>query len=74
MTITRRQALILTAAPLFAQSSPKLAITMDDAHWQLIPEDRRTAAESRLLEDLSRARRSQLRNTACQSLVVSQLA
>ena len=56
MTITRRQALILTAAPLFAQSRPKVAITMDDAHWQLIPEDRRTTAESRLLEHLSHTR------------------
>jgi peptidoglycan-N-acetylglucosamine deacetylase len=54
--MTRRQALILTAAPLFAQSRPKVAITMDDAHWQLVPEDRRTAAESRLLEHLSHTR------------------
>jgi peptidoglycan-N-acetylglucosamine deacetylase len=56
MLMTRRQALILTAAPLFAQSRPKVAITMDDADWQLIPEDHRAAAESRLLKHLSPTR------------------
>lgn len=54
--MTRRQALILTAAPLLAQSRPKVAITMDDVRWQLIPEDRRPEAEARLLEHLGKTR------------------
>jgi peptidoglycan/xylan/chitin deacetylase (PgdA/CDA1 family) len=56
MRPTRRQALALAASPLFAQSRPRVAITMDDVNWQMIPEGRRTEAESRLLEHLGATR------------------
>jgi peptidoglycan-N-acetylglucosamine deacetylase len=56
MRITRRQALALSAAPLFAQTRPKVAITMDDVHWQIIPEERRAEAEVRLLEHVRNIR------------------
>ena len=56
MVITRRQALILCAAPAFAQVRPRVAITMDDVRWQQIPEIRRAEAEMRLLESLSTTR------------------
>jgi peptidoglycan/xylan/chitin deacetylase (PgdA/CDA1 family) len=51
--VTRRQALALCAAPLFAQTRPRVAITMDDVRWQIIPDDRRAEAEKRLLMSLS---------------------
>lgn len=41
MKITRREALILCATPLLAQTRPWVAITMDDVRWQIIPENRR---------------------------------
>ena len=50
--ITRRGALLLCAAPLLAQSRPRVAITMDDVAWQDIPENRRAEAEDRLLNSL----------------------
>jgi peptidoglycan/xylan/chitin deacetylase (PgdA/CDA1 family) len=52
MKITRREALLVSAVPLLAQTRPKVAITMDDVRWQIIPEDRRPEAEARLLEHL----------------------
>ncbi len=55
MKITRRDALALCAAPLLAQTRPRVAITMDDVRWQLIPEDRRREAE-RLLSNLGKSR------------------
>ena len=54
--ITRREALVLSTAPLFAQSRPSVAITMDDVRWQNIPEDPRGDAEARLLEHLGKTR------------------
>lgn len=56
MTITRRQALALCTTPLLAQTRPRVAITMDDARWQLIPDDRRPEAEQRLLSHLGKTR------------------
>jgi len=56
MTVNRRQALTLCAAPLFAQTRPKVAITMDDVRWQIIPESRRPEAEERLLGHLDKTR------------------
>jgi peptidoglycan-N-acetylglucosamine deacetylase len=56
MRITRREALVLGATPLFAQTRPSVAITMDDVLWQSIPEDRRPEAEERLLEHLGKNR------------------
>jgi hypothetical protein len=56
MGITRRQALVLCAAPLLAQARPRVAITMDDVRWQIIPEDGRPEAEERLLEHLGKTR------------------
>src|SRR5215471_7418090 len=56
MTITRREALALCAAPAFAQERPRVAITMDDVSWQKIPEGRRAEAEQRLLDSLTRMR------------------
>jgi peptidoglycan-N-acetylglucosamine deacetylase len=52
--MTRREALALAAAPLLAQSRPRVAITMDDVGWQAIPEDRRAEAEERLLDSLAK--------------------
>ena len=56
MNVTRRGLLALGASPLLAQTRPAVAITMDDAAWQLIPEDRRAAAEERLLAHLRKTR------------------
>jgi peptidoglycan/xylan/chitin deacetylase (PgdA/CDA1 family) len=56
MRISRRKALVLCATPLFAQTRPRIAITMDDVRWQMIPEDRRLEAEERLLQHLGRTR------------------
>ena len=56
MRITRREALVLSAVPLVAQTRPKVAITMDDVRWQFIPEDRRPEAETRLLGHLGQTR------------------
>ena len=53
---TRREILALGALPLLARPRPAVAITMDDVRWQLIPEDRRADAESRLLERLGATR------------------
>jgi peptidoglycan-N-acetylglucosamine deacetylase len=47
--MTRREALALLAAPAFAQARPRVAITMDDVGWQMLPEERRAEAEERLL-------------------------
>lgn len=54
--MTRREALALCAAPLLAQNRSRVAITMDDARWQIIPEVRRAEAEDRLLSALSKTR------------------
>lgn len=54
--MTRREALALCAAPLLAQNRSRVAITMDDARWQIIPEVRRVEAEDRLLSALSKTR------------------
>ena len=56
MRITRREALVLGATPLIAQTRPRVAITMDDVRWQIIPEDRRPEAEERLLKHLDKTR------------------
>jgi len=56
MKITRREALALCAAPLFAQARPRVAITMDDVRWQMFPEAGRTHAEERLLTHLAKTR------------------
>ncbi len=56
MKVTRREALLFSASPLLAQSSPRVAVTMDDVRWQIIPEDRRAEAEVRLLEHLGDTR------------------
>jgi hypothetical protein len=56
MTMTRREALFLCAAPALAQVRPRVAITMDDVWWQKIPEDRRVEAEERLLNSLAKTR------------------
>ncbi len=56
MTITRRDTLFLGAAHLLAPVQPKIAITMDDAGWQAIPEARRAEAEQRLLSSLGQTR------------------
>jgi peptidoglycan-N-acetylglucosamine deacetylase len=56
MRINRRKALALCAIPLVARTRPKVAITMDDVGWQIIPEDRRPDAETRLLEHLGKTR------------------
>jgi peptidoglycan-N-acetylglucosamine deacetylase len=56
MRITRREALVLCAAPLLAQTRPRVAITIDDVRWQMIPEDRRPEAEERLLRHLGKTR------------------
>src|SRR4051812_33278160 len=56
MRITRCEALVLCATPLFAETRRRVAITMDDARWQIIPEDRRPEAEERLLHHLGRTR------------------
>jgi peptidoglycan/xylan/chitin deacetylase (PgdA/CDA1 family) len=56
MRITRREALVLCATPLLAQTRPRVAITMDDVRWQIIPEDRRPEAEERLLMHLGKTR------------------
>lgn len=54
MRVTRREALILSAAPLLGQERSRVAITMDDVDWQSIPEDRRADAEERLLNHLAK--------------------
>ncbi len=54
MLISRREALLQSAVPLLAQARPSIAITMDDVHWEYIPEDRRSEAEDRLLSHLSK--------------------
>jgi peptidoglycan-N-acetylglucosamine deacetylase len=51
--ITRRDALVMFATPLLAQTRPRVAITMDDVQWQTIPEDCRAEAEARLLDHLT---------------------
>jgi peptidoglycan/xylan/chitin deacetylase (PgdA/CDA1 family) len=56
MRITRREALALSVTPLIAQTRPRVAITMDDVRWQIIPQDRRTDAEERLLKHLGKTR------------------
>lgn len=56
MRITRRHALLLCSTPLFGQSRPRVAITMDDVRWQLLPEERRSEAEARLLNHLRHTR------------------
>jgi peptidoglycan-N-acetylglucosamine deacetylase len=56
MTITRRESLILCAAPALAQVRPRVAITMDDVWWQKIPENRRAESEERLLSSLAKTR------------------
>jgi peptidoglycan/xylan/chitin deacetylase (PgdA/CDA1 family) len=56
MSITRREALALCAAPLAAQTRPRVAITVDDVRWQDIPKDRRPEAEERLLTHLGKTR------------------
>jgi peptidoglycan-N-acetylglucosamine deacetylase len=56
MRLTRREALALCATPLLAQARPRVAITMDDVRWQIIPEDRRPEAEERLLKHLGKTR------------------
>ena len=47
--LDRRSVLALLAAPAFAQSRPRVAITMDDVQWPNIPEARRAGAEEALL-------------------------
>jgi hypothetical protein len=47
---------MLCAAPFFARSRPKVAITIDDVRWQMIPEARRMDAEERLLTHLGKTR------------------
>ena len=54
MKISRREALILGATPLLAQARPRIAITIDDVRWQIIPEDLRPEAEERLLKHLGK--------------------
>lgn len=54
--VTRREALFLLAAPALAQGRSRVAITMDDARWQMIPEARRSEAEDRLLISLAKTR------------------
>lgn len=55
--IRRRDALALCAtAPLFARPRPKVAITIDDVRWQIIPEARRAEAEERLLTHVNKTR------------------
>ena len=56
MRITRREALVLYATPLLAQTRPRVAITMDDVWWKMIPEDRRRKTEERLLSQLRKTR------------------
>lgn len=56
MAITRRAALTMFAAPLFAQDRPRVAITMDDVWWKSIPEALRARAEERLLDSLGKTR------------------
>ncbi len=54
--MTRRETLFFAASPLLAQASPRVAVTMDDVRWQIIPEDRRGEAEMRLLKHLGKTR------------------
>jgi peptidoglycan-N-acetylglucosamine deacetylase len=53
----RREALVLcSTAPLFARSRPKVAVTIDDMRWELIPATWRTEANERLLTQLGKTR------------------
>jgi peptidoglycan/xylan/chitin deacetylase (PgdA/CDA1 family) len=53
----RRQVLSLcAAAPLVAGSRQRVAITIDDVRWELLPDDWRTKADERLLTHLGKAR------------------
>jgi len=65
MKISRRQAVVFCAAPLLAQTRPRVAITMDDVQWQMIPALRRSEAEQRLLEHLGKARAFLFARGAC---------
>jgi hypothetical protein len=56
LRITRRAAVALFAASAVAQTRPSVAITMDDARWSIIPEDRRAEAEQRLLYHFGKIR------------------
>ncbi|HJT89962.1 MAG TPA: polysaccharide deacetylase family protein [Bryobacteraceae bacterium] len=56
MKLTRREVLFLGAVPLLAQSRTRIAVTMDDVRWEIIPEDLRAEAEERLLTHLGRTR------------------
>lgn len=56
MTITRREALALCAAPALARGRPAVAVTIDDAAWNAIPENRRDEADTRLLDSLAGTR------------------
>ncbi len=52
MLASRREVLRSCAAPFFLRARPAVAITMDDARWQIIPAERRAETEERLLEHL----------------------
>lgn len=52
--LTRREAILLSAAPAVVRTRRCVAITMDDVRWQLIPEDRRADAERLLLQHLGK--------------------
>jgi len=39
-----------------AQTRPRVAVTIDDVRWQMIPEDRRSEAEERILGHLNKTR------------------
>jgi peptidoglycan/xylan/chitin deacetylase (PgdA/CDA1 family) len=59
MDVSRRNILAalvgsLAAAPLSAEDKPRIAITMDDLRWDLIPEAQRVGAGQRILGALER--------------------
>jgi peptidoglycan-N-acetylglucosamine deacetylase len=56
MKFNRREALFFAASPLLAQSPPRVAVTLDDVRWQIIPEERRAEAEAKLLKHLGKTR------------------